>query len=103
MGTATYTARVAAGGTATITIQTRSRVPWIVGQVAIEMADTPSGATCVLRKNTAIITPLIAPSDVAAGEPFILLNDTDALTVEWAGCTPNALGKATVLFDEKVR
>jgi hypothetical protein len=101
MGTATYSAKVAAGGTATITIQTRSRVPWVVGQIAIEMANTPSGATCALRKNGAIISPMIAPSDVAAGEPYILLNDTDTLTVEWAGCTPNAIGKATVLFEEK--
>lgn len=102
MGTATYSAAVDANGDATIRVLTRSRVPWVVGQVSIEMPDAPSGATCTIRKNGAIITPMIATSDVAAGEPYILLNDTDTLSIEWENCTAGLVGKATVLFTNMI-
>jgi hypothetical protein len=101
MATATYSVTIGAGGTGTVTIQTRSVVPWVVGQVTNELQGAPSGATCNLRKNGALISPLIAPSDVAAGEPFIELLGTDSLTVEWAGCTPGTIGKVVVLYTEK--
>lgn len=101
MGTAAYSKVVAAAGTATITVKSAGQVPWIVGQVSIEMSSAPVGAACSIRKNGSIITPMIAASDVASGEPYIQLLYTDVLTIEWTGCTPGQVGKATVLYSEQ--
>jgi hypothetical protein len=98
---ASYSKVVAANGLATVSIRAASPVPWIVSQISIEMGSAPVGALCTVRKNGSIITPMIAASDVASGEPYILLNDTDTLTVEWSGCTPGQIGKATVLYSER--
>lgn len=100
MATAPYTARVGADGTATITIKTGARRRWTVGQISVEMVATPSGAVCNIRKNTYLVTPMIPGADVAASLPYIDLNDTDTLTIKWEGCTPNAIGKALVLYED---
>jgi hypothetical protein len=101
VGLAAYSKVVAAAGTATITVKSAGQMPWIVSQISIEMGSAPVGATCAIRKNGSIITPMIAASDVASGEPYIQLLYTDVLTVEWAGCTPGQIGKATVLYSEQ--
>jgi hypothetical protein len=100
MATATYSALVSAGGTATVTVRTGAPRAWVVAQVSIELQGAPSGATAMLRKNGYAVTPMIAASDVAAGEPYVRLLQTDTLTVEWAGCTPGQVGKALVLYEE---
>ena len=100
MATATYSAKVGAGGTATVTIKTQAPKAWIVAQVSIELPTAPSGSTADLRKNGYMISPLIASSDVAAGEPYVLLLPSDELTVNWAGCTPNTIGKVLLFYDE---
>lgn len=103
MATATFSATVGAGGTATITIRTGSNETWIVAQVSIEMPAAPAGSTAVLRKNGYLVTPMISLSDVAAGDPYVQLLPTDTLTVEWAGCTVGAIGKALVFFTTEKR
>lgn len=94
----TFVAIVNAAGNATITIIPRYD-PWLVTQVSIEMLTAPAGATCFLRKRNAMITPMIAAADVAAGDPPVTLHPGDALTVEWSGCTPGDQGKAIVLYE----
>jgi hypothetical protein len=108
MATAPYSAKVAAGGTATITIKTSGLVPWTISQVSVEMPNAPSGAVCSLRHGplgTAFgqgrfVTALIPSGDVADGNPPVHLLSTEQLTVEWSGCTPNDIGKAYIFYDE---
>jgi hypothetical protein len=99
VATATLTGVVGAGGTATITIQTRSVRSRRVTQVTIELPTAPSGATCALRKNGYLVTPLIATGDTAAGDPPVILRQEDNLTVEWTGCTPNTVGKTLIFYE----
>lgn len=101
MATATYSVKIGAAGTGTVTIQTRSRRSWIVGQVAVELQAAPAGSTCDLRKNGYLVSPLIPTADVAAGEPFLELLETDTMTVNWAGCTLNQIGKVQVFYQEQ--
>jgi hypothetical protein len=93
----TYVADVDAAGRATITVMPGFK-PWLVQQVSTEMLTAPSGATCLLRKRGALITPLIAAGDAAGGDPPVTLYQGEALTVEWAGCTPGQQGLATVIY-----
>jgi len=73
---------------------------WRVGQVSIDMPTAPSGATCVIKLNGTALTPMVAQRDVAAGDPAILMQPGDIMTVEWAGCTFGDVGKALVILDE---
>lgn len=99
VATATLTGKVGAGGTATITVQTRAVRAWRISQVTIELPTAPSGATCALRKNGYLVTPMIATGDSAAGDPPVILRQEDTLTIEWAGCTPNTVGKALIFYE----
>jgi hypothetical protein len=67
--------------------------------VSIELAAAPSGATADLRLNDRLVTLLIAPGDVAAGDPPVTLLPTDTLTVNWAGCTVGQTGKAMIFYE----
>lgn len=88
-------------GEATITIQTGTRFQsWTVEQVSVEMPAAPVGASCALRKNGVLISPLIATGDVADGSPPIPLRPGETMTVEWAGCTPGDVGNVYVLYDD---
>lgn len=93
----TYVATVNAAGVATIEITPRFD-PWLVTQVSIEMLTAPAGAVCLLRKRSALISPMIAAADVAAGDPPITLHPGDSLTVEWTACTPGDQGKAIAIY-----
>lgn len=96
-----YTATASAGGIATVTIKTRTRLQtWTLQQVSVEMSTAPIGATCELRRNGFLVTPLIATGDAAAGDPPVVLRGTDVCTVTWAGATPGAIGRVLVLFDD---
>lgn len=94
----TDVATVDAAGNATITF-TPFNIPWLVSQISTEMLTAPAGAVCLLRKRGALITPLIAAADVAAGDPPVLLHPGDSLTVEWSACTPGDQGKAIAIYE----
>jgi hypothetical protein len=97
-----YSATVAANGTATATIVTGSRRRrWTVSQVSVEMSAAPIGATCALRLNGVLVTPLVPTGDAAGGDPPVTLEGTDVLTVAWAGCTPGQVGSVLALYDEQ--
>jgi hypothetical protein len=101
MATATYSAKVSAGGAATVTVRPPSVRHWVVAQVSVEMPNAPSGATCSVRKNGYLITPVIPTGDVAAGDPYVDLDPTDTLTIEWLSCTPDDIGKVLLFYQEK--
>jgi hypothetical protein len=103
LATATYSAIVGAGGTATVTIETRTQETWVVAQISIELEGAPSGAIANLRKNGYLVTPMIPAGDVAAGEPYVRLLPTDRLTVEWENCTPGQVGRALVFYETASR
>jgi hypothetical protein len=94
-----YAARVAADGTATVRIVSDTSMGWNVRQVSVEMATAPSGATCMLRKNGVLISPIIPTGDAASGDPPIPLSYDDVMTVEFAGCTPGDIGKVYVVYE----
>lgn len=97
----TYSVAVPASGTVTQEIRTRTRLQtWTLQQISVEMPTAPIGATCVARKNGALITPLIPTGDAAAGEPYIQLRGTDVVTVTFTGCTPGDIGTILVVYDD---
>lgn len=100
-GDRNYTATVSAGGTATVTITTGSRARfWSLQQISIELTSAPIGATADIRKNGQFVSAMIPTGDAAGGDPPIPLNPTDAVTVNWYGCTPGTRGSVYVVYDE---
>lgn len=73
---------------------------WRVLQVSVELQAAPSGATCEVRKNGNLVTPIIPTMDTAADEPAVQLRGTDELTVTWSGCTPGQVGQVTFYYDD---
>jgi hypothetical protein len=102
MATATYSVKIGAGGTGTVTIRTNSRETWVVSQVSIEQATAPSGATADLRLNDRLVTLLIAPGDAATGDPPVTILPTDTMTVNWYDCTPNDVGKVLIFYEPRL-
>lgn len=97
----TYTAIVDGSGNATITFKVSNGLDtYQVTQVSIEMTNAPSGSTCELRKNGYAVSPLIPTMDTAAGDPPVQLRPADLLTIEWTGCTPGAVARAIVFYDD---
>jgi hypothetical protein len=101
MGTRTYSVVIGAGGTGTVSIKTGSREVWIISQVSIELPTAPSGSTADLRLNDRLVTVMIAAGDAATGDPPVTLLETDTLTVNWAGCTPNTVGKVLIFYEPR--
>jgi hypothetical protein len=102
VATRSFSVRIGAGGTGTVTIRTGSRETWIISQVSIELPSAPSGAIADLRLNDDLVTPLIASGDVASGDPPVTLLPTDTLTVNWSSATPNLIGRVLVFYSAKV-
>ena len=98
----TYTAVAGGTGAATVTIKPDGRETWSVSQVSVENASAPAGATCTLRKNGNLVSPMVAQADTAAGDPPVLLLPwkSDVLTVEWRGCTPGNVGSVFMIYDQ---
>lgn len=87
-----------AAGLCTVDYTPRGSDPQRVTQVAGEM-ELAGSASCALRRNGAIITPLVPTRFAAGGDPPIWLQPGDVLRVEWVGATPAAIGKVTVIYD----
>lgn len=99
LGDITYTAVANGSGTAVITIPQRA-VIWVVSQVSIEM-DTNAAASCALRKNGYLVSPLVPQADSAAGDPPIRLLPGDVMTITWTGCNPGDIAKAYVIYTKE--
>jgi hypothetical protein len=86
------------GGAATVTFTPRSNDLYRVTQVAVEM--TGSGtAKCSIRRNGALVSPVVPTGDAAGGDPPIWLWPGDSLTVEWTSAPVGGIGKVTVFYD----
>lgn len=95
-----FSTPIVTDGTATIRVRSRPQT-WVVSQVSVELSGLiPAGATCRLRKNGSLITIIVPSGDAASGDPPVVLNAADEMTVEWAGCTPGAIAKAFVIYAE---
>jgi hypothetical protein len=99
VATRTYSAKIGAGGTGTVTIKTGTREVWIISQVTIELVGAPSGATADIRLNDYLVTLMVAQGDTAANDPPVTLLATDAVTVNWYGCTVNQIGKVMIFYE----
>lgn len=97
----TYTPVVGADGKATIMVKVQNGLDrWTVSQVSLELPAAPVGATCYVRNNGYPVSPAIPTGDTVAGDPPVILDPPDVLTVEWAGCTPGTAGKVLVFYDD---
>jgi hypothetical protein len=95
------TVTVGGDGTATARVQTKTKFQtWTISQVSVEMATAPLGATCDVRKDGALITPLIPTGDAASGDPPVTLRPGQTLTVAFAGCTPGSVGGVYLIYDD---
>jgi len=99
LATASTSVVVGADGKATATIKPNAVHKWSVSQVSVELPGAPVGATCAIRRNGLLVTPVIPTGDVASGEPPVEIGPGDRLTVEWAGCTPGQTGSVLVIYD----
>lgn len=93
-------AGAAGAATATVRIQSKSSETWVVSQVTVEMPTAPAGATCTIRKNGTLVTPVVAQADAASGDPPIVLRSADTMTVEWRGCDPGNVGTVGIVYDQ---
>ena len=94
------TATVKADGTATFEISPTTTLAWLVTQVSTELDAAPVGATCSLRQDGFLVSAMIATGDAAGGDPPILVQPGQTLSVEWLGCTPGTIGSIFVVYDE---
>lgn len=98
--TRTASALVDAAGRGVADLSPTSSAAWMVRQVTAELAAAPIGATCAVRLNGALISPLIATGDVASGDPPVLVYPGDRLEVIWESCTPGQTGTVLAIYDE---
>ena len=102
-GEASYDGAVTAAGTLAVTFGPGARTRhWTVSQVSVEMPTAPLGCACDLRKSGRLVTPLVATGDVAGGDPPVVLQGADTLTVTWTGATPGDIGHVFVIYDDGV-
>ena len=87
-----------AGGV--LTLIYRPPVRGHVSQVSVEMSGTgAASASCVVRRNGALVCPLVPTGDAAAGDPPVpLAPPGDQLTVEWTSAPNGLVGTATIFF-----
>lgn len=99
----TQSARVAADGTASITLTgIPNGVQWTVYQISTETSTARSGSSVTVRKNGRFITsgPLPLGQLSAQGPPFILVQPRDLLVCLWAGMTLGDTCLVTWLYQE---
>lgn len=95
-----YSATVAANGTATIEIVTIGTYVWVVRQISLELASAPAGANCTVRWNGIFVSAAIATGDAVVEPPPLRIGPGDRATVVWTGCTPLTVATALVIYDE---
>lgn len=90
-----------AGGTCVVTFGPTA-TPWRVTQISVEVDGdgAPAGATCVARKGSRLITPLIPDMDTAGGDPPVVLRTSDQISVTWTNLDPGQRGTVTWYYDE---
>lgn len=97
----TFTARVAANGQAVVRFKVpNNRITYTVKQVTVEYASAPIACTCAVRKNTSLVTFMIPTGDAAGGDPPIVLNQSDVMTVTFASATPGDTVQVTIFYDD---
>ncbi len=98
--TRTIPATVAANGTATADLSPTSSAALMIRQVSVEMDSAPAGATCSLRLNGVMVSPLIPTADVAVEPPPLFVSPGDDCAVVWRNCTPADQGVVFIIYDE---
>lgn len=96
------TATVDANGRAEVSITPYRRQVWTVQQVSVEMETAPPEATCEVRRDNYMISPLVAGADAASGDPPVVLRPGIRLRVIWRNATPGDQGRALFLLDDGV-
>lgn len=97
-----------ANGLITLVFQPTSRQDWTVKQVSVNGAmdgavQVGSGAQCNVFLDTSFIATLAVPKDVAAGEPYVDLNNGRNLYVRITGAVVGSVAQAVILYDEVVQ
>lgn len=96
----TETANVGADGIGTADLAPTSAAGNMIRQVSIELEAAPAGATCSLRLNGSMVSPLIPTADVAVEPPPLFVVPGDDCAVVWRNCTPGQVGRVLVIYDE---
>ena len=94
-----FSTLVGSNGEASVTLTPTKNVPWIVTQVSTEYRNAPSGCVANLRKNSALITVMLA-TDVADSDPPVFLRPGDRLVVNWTGGTVGNSVSALFFYEE---
>jgi len=96
-----FSATVAASGTAVVTIRVPSRTrKWVITQLSGEIDDAAAPLLARVDKNGYLVSNFIARGDTLAGEPPVTLLSSDTLTVTWENCTPGKVAQVFIFYDE---
>jgi len=90
-----------ASGELSLAFRTRGSDTYRVTQVTAEVSPRAggAGAVCSVRRNGALISPLVPTGDAAAGDPPVWVGPGDELTIEWTGLASGTIGKMVVIYD----
>jgi hypothetical protein len=94
----TLSAITAATGICRVAYNPRGANTYEFNQISAEMAGA-SAATCAIRRNGALVCPIVATGDAAGGDPPVWIWPGDELTVEWTGAPVGAVGKVTAFYN----
>jgi hypothetical protein len=98
-----YSATIDASGGARITIQASAGQRWTVRQVSPLGPATATGLG-VMRKNGGYISRFAAAGDVISGEPPVIVQGSDRLTLDWPVLLDHVgeVVEAMVIYDDGV-
>jgi hypothetical protein len=89
-----------ANGQAVLSITPYRRQVWTVQQVSIEAATAPPEATAAVYKGDFQVTPLVAQSDAASGDPPVVLRPGQVLSVRWSNLNTGDQVRAIFFYDD---
>lgn len=96
-----YSAFVGASGTATlIIVPDKSGIQWVVAQISVDCSPSRPEGNATVRKNGQYVTSTITLPQTAGGEPALLLQYFDTMTITFSGCQPGDNVIGTVYYNE---
>jgi hypothetical protein len=90
-----------ADGTAVVSISpTKSGVQWAIGQIAVESAQASQTAEATVRVNGRLYTSAQFLPMTASGQPALMLQAADIMTVEFTNLTPGDTAEVSCWYNE---
>jgi len=90
-----------ANGNATVTFSpAKSGIQWAIGQTALESSQDSDSAQAVMRVNGRLYTSAAFLPQAASGQPALMLQNADILTIDFTGLAVGESAIATIWYNE---